>query len=168
MAALHEAEFYELPDGRTCALSARAIAISPRAEEEHPRFAATCGASCMRWPTIGRPLAPSVRSKHDGLGIITTAPSAFTSFGAEPRRWKCPRCKSDEIDVMEKTAAAQRAGWRHHHGQCRQCLTMLWWSVLIGGVDVVPKIGVHQCAFFAPPSDNRVSVVLHDNFPCAR
>ena len=65
---------------------------------------------------------------------------------------KCPTCKSDQIDVMEKTADAERDGWRHHHGQCRQCRTMLWWSAPIGAVDGVPKTGVHQCAFFAPPS----------------
>ncbi len=63
---------------------------------------------------------------------------------------KCPKCKSVDIEVMEKTAAAERAGWRHHHGRCRHCQTMLWWSAQIGAIDGVPQTGVHQCAFFAP------------------
>lgn len=62
----------------------------------------------------------------------------------------CPKCNSDQIEVMEKTVAVERAGWRHHHGHCRQCRTMLWWNAPLGAVDSVPKTGVHQCAFFSP------------------
>jgi hypothetical protein len=65
---------------------------------------------------------------------------------------KCPQCQSGDIEVVEKSAGAdeERPGYRHHHGKCRKCHAMLWWSAPIGVTDAVVKAGAHECAFFKP------------------
>ena len=65
---------------------------------------------------------------------------------------KCPECESEAIVLLEKSADTERPGWRHHHGRCRQCGALVWWSSPIGAVDVVPKTGAHQCGFFSAPA----------------
>ncbi len=62
----------------------------------------------------------------------------------------CPQCQHDDIEVMEKSAPAERPGWRHHHGSCRRCKAMLWWNAPAAAKDAILKTGAHECAFFKP------------------